>query len=728
MRTIKRLALTFVAAVVVIALIAFAGSLVSPGVAWRTRLVREKLTGQIPQIPLPLLVKWMAPNSAVSLYHLSETPNVNASIQNQLTDSASAAAGAKTFGNICASCHGAAARGGVGPNLVAAISSLTDWQFLSTVKWGRPGTLMRGQPLSATQIWQIDAFIRQMALDSAVGKKYTVAAPPPYSSVTAQMLDSVGESGDWLSYDGDMVGTRHSPLGEITPANVRDLQMAWVAQLPTDGTDEEASPIVVGPWMFVTEPPEGVTALDAGTGKVLWQFHRPLPPVVAACCGEPNRGVAVFGNNVYVATFDAHLLALSATTGAVVWDEPVADWHENFSMTSAPLVADGRLVVGVAGGDFGARGFIAAYSAESGALLWRWNTVPGPGEPGHETWAGDSWKRGGASTWLTGAYDPALGLVYWGTGNPAEVYNGKFRAGDNLYSDSIVALDVRTGKLRWYFQFTPHDSHGWDSTEQPVLADIPYQGRTVQAVLFANRNGFYYVLDRRTGQFLFARAFAKQTWASGMTASGRPIVVPGSEPTPTGNPVSPPTWGATSWWPPSFDAQRNVLYVPAVDSFDTFFNVDNDDYHPGRPFLGSGFVRDPDRPTTLALRAIDASTGQLRWDSTIEIGGGEVPGEMGGVLSTAGGLVFAGHESEFDAYDADSGKLVWNARLGGVIHAAPISYSASGRQYVAVMSGRDLFVFGVPHDEEASTAAPPRAAQAPHGRKQPSSKTARRRS
>ena len=319
MRTIKRLALTCIIAIVGVALVSFIGALVSPSIAWRVRLYGEKLTGRIPEIPLPLLVRWSAPRSPVNLYHLSETPNVNAAIENQLTDRASGLEGAKTFGHICSSCHGDDARGGVGPNLVAAITGLTDWQFLATVKWGRPGTLMRAVPISATQIWQIDAFLRQTALDAAVGRKYSVDTIAPLQPVTPQMLSAGAQSGNWLSYDGDLAGTRHSPLGEITKGNVHDLQLAWVAQLPSDGSDEESSPLVVGPWMFVTEPPEGVTALDARSGTVLWQFHRALPPVTAACCGEPNRGVAVFGSNVYVATFDAHLLALNAANGAVVW-------------------------------------------------------------------------------------------------------------------------------------------------------------------------------------------------------------------------------------------------------------------------------------------------------------------------------------------------------------------------------------------------------------------------
>lgn len=711
-RPIRRLAQFLLAAIVIIAIALTVGSLASPKVAWRVRLFTDKLTGKIPQIPLPLLVKWSLPTSPVNLFRLSSMPNVNASIVNTYDDRASGVKGAKIFGQVCSGCHGVDARGGAGPNLVAAIGGLSDWQFLSTVKWGRPGTLMRPQPISDLEIWQIEAFIRQTALDAAVGKKYSASSIAAYQPVTAQMLSAGTQGGNWLSYSGDFAGARHSPLTGITPANVGALRLAWVAQLPTD-VAEESTPIVVGPWMFVTELPQGVTALNAGTGHVLWQFNRSLPEGIPQCCGEPNRGVAVFGKDVYVSTFDAHLIALSAATGAQLWDATVADAHQGYSLTSAPFVADGRVVVGLAGGDVGVRGFVAAYSAATGAPLWRFYTVPAPGEPGGNTWSGDTWKHGGAAAWFNGiSYDPETGLIYFGTGNPEPAMIPGQRRGDNLYSNCVLALDVRTGKLRWYYQFTPGDSHAWDSTEQPILADINWQGQSTPALLLANRNGFFYALDRRTGRFLFAKPFAKQTWAAGFDANGRPIRLPNSDPTANGTVISPPAWGATSWWSPSFDAARGLVFVPSVDSADLMFADKEAEWHEGRLFIGSGIERALDQPTILALRAVDAATGEIRWNTVIDRGGGEVPGQMGGVLSTAGGVLFAGHATEFDAYDAATGAVLWRTPLGSSIHAAPISYEFGGQQYVAIVAGRALFVFALPPGE--APAAPGPAPEAAH--------------
>lgn len=706
-RPVRRLAKFLVLAIVAAVLAAVIGSFASPAVAWRVRLFGYKLTGRIPQISLPLLVKWSLPNSPVSLLRLSSMPNVNASVINTDDDSASGALGQKVFGQVCAGCHGDDARGGVGPNLVAAIGGLSDWQFLSTVKWGRPGTLMRPQPLSDLDIWRVEAFIRQTALDAAVGKKFSSDSVADYQPVTADMLRAGTEGGNWLAYSGDFAGARHSPLSEITPANVGSLRLAWVAQLPTDDVGE-STPIVVGPWMFVTEQPEGVTALNANNGNVLWQFHRPLPDGIPQCCGEPNRGVAVFGKNVYVETFDAHLIALSASTGAQLWDTTVGDWHQGYSLTSAPFVVDGRIVTGVAGGDMGIRGFISAYSAETGSELWRFYTVPAPGEPGSNTWGGgDTWKHGGAAAWFNGgAYDPELGLVYLGTGNPGPIFSYHQRPGDNLYSDCLVALDAHTGKLRWYYQFTPADAHGWDSTEQPILATINWQGKSIPALLLANRNGFFYALDRRTGQFLFAKAFARQTWASGFDANGRPIRLPNSDPTANGTVVSPPAWGATSWWSPSYDAARGLVFVPSVDSADLMFADKATELHEGRLYLGSGYERALDQPTTLAVRAIDPASGEIRWNTVIDRGGGEIPGQMGGVLSTASGVLFAGHANEFDAYDATTGAVLWRTPLGNTIHAAPISYEMGGHQYVALLAGRTLFAFTLPSTDTSPASKP----------------------
>ena len=645
----------------------------------------------------------MKPDSPVNLHHLAYVPNVNASITNTLTDRDSAAAGARTFGRVCSSCHGDDARGRTGPNLLAAITDLSDWQFFATVKWGRPKTMMVAQPLSEREIWQICAFLRQSALDAALGEKSADAAPTRVQPVSAEMLRSAGQSGDWLTYAGNYAGHRHAIHTQINRDNVGRLRLAWAAQLPSDGGYQESSPIVVGDRMFVTEPPEGVTALDARNGTVLWQFHRPIPSGISSCCGAPNKGVAVLGTHVYVTSFDSHLIALDAATGTKLWDVTAADWHQGYTMTGAPLAIGDSIVIGVAGGDFGVRGFLDAYRAADGSKLWRFYTVPGPGQPGHDTWSGDTWQHGGASTWVTGAYDPNLGLIYWGTGNPGPVFDTKTRAGRNLYTCSLVAVDARTGELRWYYQFTPGDDRGWDSTQQPVLADIVWQGQVVPGVLVANRNGFLYALDRRTGHFLYAKAFAEQSWASGFTPDGEPIVVTTAHPSPTGTAISPASNGATSWWPPSLDPKRALLFIPAVDSADTYFNVEPEKYVEGRAFLDGGFVRTHNQATTLALRAFDVSTGGLRWDATLEKGGDDVPGEMGGVLSTGGGLVFAGrHSSEFDAFDSDTGAKLWSIPLGGVIHAAPISYLVGDQQYVAIFAGRTLFVFGLAPDDHAT--------------------------
>lgn len=700
MRLIKRLLQVFAIGAIFVVVLSGAAAVVSPSVAWRIAVLEAKLTGKIPEIPFRLMIKWMRPGSPVNLHHLASVPNVNASITNLFTDRESAEAGARRFGRICSQCHGDDARGRTGPNLLATVGTMPDWKFFSTVKWGRPKTIMTAQPLSDLEIWQVCAFLRQTALDAAVGKKDSDPQFSSYPPVSPDMLRSAGQAGDWLTYAGNYAGYRHAFQNQITRDNIQHVRLAWVAQLPSDGGFQESSPIVVGGRMFVTEPTEGVTALNAKTGAILWQFHRPVPPNIPLCCGLPNKGVAVLGKNVYVATFDSHLLALDAATGAKIWDVEVADWHQGYSMTAAPLAIDDRIVVGIAGGDFGIRGFVTAYAASDGAQLWKFDTVPGPGQPGHETWPADSWQHGGAATWNGGAYDPALGLIYWGTGNPDPVFNPSVRRGDNLYTCSMIALDVRTGQLRWYYQFTPADDHGWDSTQQPVLTDIKWQGQTIPAVVLANRNAFFYALDRRTGRFLFAKPYAKQTWASGFTEAGRPILQPGSHPTPTGAVVSPASNGATNWWAPSFDPKRNLLFVPAADTADIYFNIEGQDYREGRSFLASGFERTPNQPTTLAVRAVDVSTGQLRWNAKLETGGGEVPGEMGGVLSTGGDLVFAGHGDEFEAFDADTGAKLWNTPLGGVVHAAPISYTFADRQYIAIFAGRALFVFALPLEDQ----------------------------
>jgi alcohol dehydrogenase (cytochrome c) len=589
--------------------------------------------------------------------------------------------------------------------LLAGIGRLSDWAFFSTVKWGRPKTIMMAQPLTDLEIWQVCTFLRQSAIRNAVGVKLGDSSMPAFPSVTSDMLLAAGQTGDWLTYAGNYAGYRHSLQSQITNRNVRNLRLAWAAQLPADSPTLESSPIVVGDRMFVTESPEGVTALNAKTGSVLWEFQRPVPGNIPLCCGSQNRGVAVLGKNVYVATLDAHLLALDAATGVKLWDVQVADWHQGYSMTAAPLIVDDRVIVGIAGGDFGIRGFVTAFSASDGTQLWKTYTIPAPGEPGNETWGNNSWEHAGVATWNTGAYDPALGLIYWGTGNPDPVFNTATRPGTNLYACSLLALDARTGALRWYYQFSPADDHDWDATQQPVLADVKWQGETIPVVFEANRNSFFYVLDRRNGKFLFAKPFAKQTWASGFTPDGRPIVIPSAHSSRAGTLISPAAGGGTNWWPPSFDPHRKLLFVPSVDSADLFFSDEVPSFHQGIAFTASGFQRPPNQPMTLAVRAIDVSTGDIRWDATLAAGGSDVRGEMGGVLSTDGGLVFAGFGYEFFGFDADTGQKLWITPLGGILHSPPISYALSGQQFISVIGGRTLFTFTLPDDRRTEPRA-----------------------
>ncbi len=702
MKSIKRLLLILTIGATVAVLALGSAALISKGVAWRFIILKEKLTGKIPEIPFLTLLRWMRPGSPVYLGELSEMPNVNASISTLFNDRHSAEAGARFYGRECGGCHGENLRGRTGPNLLAALGNLTDWSFFSTVKWGRRGTVMIAQKLSDLEIWQVYAYARQMSMEEAIGRKSSSKEIRPFPAVTVEMLGEGNRSGDWLMYAGNYAGYRHGLQHQISRQNVQQLRLAWAAQLRADSPSLEATPIVTQGRVFVTQSPEGVTALDASTGATLWEFRRPVPPDIPLCCGAQNRGVAVLGNTLFVATLDAHLVALDATTGAKHWDAKVADWHDGYSMTGAPLAVEDRVVVGVAGGDFGIRGFIAAYSAKDGTLQWKFDTVPGPGQAGHETWPGNSWEHGGTATWTTGSYDSTLGLIYWGTGNPAPVYNSEARPGLNLYANSVVAVDARSGRLRWYFQFTPSDAHDWDATQQPVLADIQWLGQLRPALLVSNRNGFFYALDRQAGKFLFAKPFAKQTWASGFTDDGHPIVRPGLSPSRDGTLIWPSAAGATNWWPPSFDPQRRLLFVPSVDAASIYFRDQFPQFHQGSPFAGSTYQRAPNQPISIAIRAVDVTTGDLRWDAPIATGGSEMrAGDMGGLLSTEGDLVFGGYGAEFFALDSDTGKKIWTTPLGAVVHAPPITFVLAGHQYIVVIAGRTLFAFALPLTQES---------------------------
>ena len=502
----------------------------------------------------------------------------------------------------------------------------------------------------------------------------------------AQLL---AQDGQWLMYSGSYSSQRFSPLQQITTTNVARLRPIWVYQPPGTGS-LEATPVVANGVMFVTAGPTIVAALDLKSGNPLWVWTRPIAASVLNL-GFPrvNRGVALSEGIVYVGTLDGYLVALDAKSGVERWSVPVGDNKMGFAITAAPLVADGKVIVGISGGEAGIRGFLDAYDARTGKQLWRVFTVPSPGEPGSETWPADSWVHGGGATWLTGSYDPELKLLYWGTGNPGPDWNGDTRKGDNLYTCSLIALDVETGKVRWHFQFTPHDVHDWDANQIPVLVNTEIGGRPRSLVVMANRNAFYYAIDRKTGEYVLGAPYAKQTWAKGLDAQGRPIEIPGMAPSEKGTLVYPSLQGATNWASPSYSPATGLLYVPVREMGSIYYKT-GVEYRPGTFYTG-GSEKALTEESWGAVRAIDVKTGKPAWDFTLP-----TP-TWAGVMATAGGLVFSGSpEGNFFALDAKTGKALWQFQTGGAIRSGPISFLVGDKQHVAVAGGHAFFVFALP--------------------------------
>ena len=513
---------------------------------------------------------------------------------------------------------------------------------------------------------------------------------PLGSPVTSErLLKASEEPENWLMYSGQYNSQRYSRLTAIDKSNVNQLEVKWVKQLETLA-DVETTPLVVDGVVYLTQSPSNVFALDASTGSQFWTYEHTLPEKLSLCCGRQNRGVAILGETLFLGTLDAKLIALDAKTGAVQWEAQSADPATGYSKTAAPLVIGDKVISGIAGGEYGIRGFLDAYDAKTGELAWRFYTIPGEGEPHNDTWEDDSWKTGGAPTWITGAYDPDLNLVYWGTGNPGPDWNGEAREGDNLYSDSVVALDADTGELKWYFQFTPHDVHDWDATQIPILIDIEFDGRPRKLMLFPNRNAFFYVLDRVTGEFLRGTAFAKQTWAERIDENGRPIRIPGMLPNEEGVLVYPSVNGAANWWSNTYSPRTELLYVVTYDGADTFY-IGEDEYVPGEMFVGGAPERYvPQETYASMIRALEPRTGDTRWEFPLQ------PKTQSGLLSTASDLVFGGSvDGYFYALDAVNGTELWRINVGGNVKAAPISYMVGTVQYVTVAAGNSILTFGL---------------------------------
>ncbi len=518
-----------------------------------------------------------------------------------------------------------------------------------------------------------------------------------------RIVNAGKEPQNWLTYSGNMMSQRYSPLAQITPQNVKNLEQKWIFQARSL-EKFEATPLVVDGIMYTVQAPNDIIALDPVTGRVFWTYSYAPSPQSRPCCGRVNRGVAVVGDTLFMGTIDAHLVAVDAKNGRPLWNTAVAKPEAGYAITHAPLVIKDKVIVGVAGGEFGIRGFIAAYDVKTGKEDWRFNTIPGPGEPGHETWAGDSWKTGGASVWMTGSYDAALNLTYWGIGNAGPDYNGDERGGDNLYSSSVVALDADTGKIKWHYQFSPHDEFDYDAVQVPVLADINFQGQPRKVMLWANRNGFFYVLDRATGKFLLGKPFVEVNWAKGFDEAGRPMRVPGKLPTPEGTVIFPGNQGGTNWYSPSFSPRTGLFYIPSWVNYSSVYLKAKADYEEGKRFVGTsprsliggangGAAKINTRTDDEgygAVRAIDPLTGDRKWEFRMN----DVTDA--GILTTGSDLLFSGgREGYFYALDARNGELLWRTSVGGAVASGPMSYSVAGKQYVAISAGNSLFVFGL---------------------------------
>jgi len=524
----------------------------------------------------------------------------------------------------------------------------------------------------------------------AAATSWPLAAQQPAALrvTAADLRDGLKDPTRWLTYGGDYANHRHSPLTQITPANVHRLTAQWQFQTDTLGKFE-STPLVLDGVIYVTGPLDTGWAIDARTGRQIWRYRRDLPGGLIACCGLVNRGFGVLGDRLFKTTLDAHVVAIRRKTGTVEWDTSMVDYKRGYSGTTAPLVVKDKVIVGVAGAEYGVRGFIDAYDAETGRQVWRFYTTAGPGDPGHNTWRGTdakAWEHGGGSIWVPGAYDPELNLTYWGTGNAGPDYNGSEREGDNLYTASIVALDADTGALRWHYQFTPHDIWDYDSTQMPVLADLTLGGERRKVVLFANRNGFFYMLDRATGKLIRAKPFIETTWAKEIRADGRPMLLPNSVPSEEGTKVCPDQSGGTNWMPPSFHPELGLFFVTARESCGKFFTW-KDDYNPGDGYRGGAVQRLEGQYS--ALRALDVATGERRWEFPY------TTQSWAGVLSTASGLVFAGGSGNLMAFDAKTGKNLWHFQSGSSLYAGAITYMVDGRQYVLMPSGTTLTAFAL---------------------------------
>jgi alcohol dehydrogenase (cytochrome c) len=627
-------------------------------------------------------------------------------------------AGRVSFETRCAKCHGATGNGGeMGPAIATKLMARDDAQLAAFIRQGVPA---RGMPPHVIPDPEMAALVRYLRTiqrrpdDGFTPRTFRTAAGATLEGrVLAEgfediqlrtddgrvhLLRRVPDSDrvrevtsgvDWPTYNGDTRGNRYTTATQIDKTTVARLAPRWMFTVPTNSR-LQMTPVVVGGIMYVTAPNE-CYALDAGSGRQVWHFQRPKTPGQSE--GNANRGVGVAGDRVFLATDNAHVVALDRFRGTVLWDTEMEDWHKNYFASSAPLPVGDLLIAGVSGGEHGANGFVLALDQATGREVWRFWTVPKPGEPGSETWQGKDIEHGGAPTWFTGSYDPELDIVYWPVGNPSKEYNGDDRIGDNLYSDSILALDRKTGALRWYYQFTPHDLWDWDATQTSILIDATWQGRPRKLLLHASRNGFFYVFDRATGERLLTTPFVRNlTWASGIGADGKPIKLPNQAPSPQGTRVCPSQDGATNWFSPSFNPATGFYYVQTFEKCSIYTKTDGGEWQAGKAYLGGSQQTGPDPTPARVLKAIDIQTGEIRWELP-------QPGpanSWGGTLATSTGLVFFGEEGgAFMAADAVDGAPLWRFETNQSWRASPMTYTFDGTEYIAVAAGGTVIAFAI---------------------------------
>ncbi len=622
------------------------------------------------------------------------------------------------FESNCAICHGKDAKGGeLGPAITARISNYTLSEMESLVREGLPGSGMPSHNLAGADMQALVAYVQTLKGDVDPQKHRTVSLPGG-KSLTGTVLNEgpddlqllgdddrtihllrktatgyrpVTSQVDWTSYDGGTSGNRYTALKQITPANVAHMAPQWI--FPLRGASPlEGTPLVVGGLMYMTSANE-IYALDAGSGRQVWHYQRKrTKDVIGNAAGGINRGAAVAGDKIFLGTDNCHLIALNRFTGKLLWDTEMEDSRQNYGSTGAPLTVGNLVVSGSSGGDEGVRGFIAAFDQTTGKEVWRFWTVPKPGEPGSETWQGDGINHPAVSTWLSGSYDPSLDTIYWSTGNPGADLDGDNRGGDNLYASSVVALDAKTGKMKWYFQFTPHNLWDYDAEQPLALVDANWEGKPRKLLLDANRNGYFYVLDRTDGKLLLAKKFVrKMTWSTGLDAKGRPIVAPNTAPTLEGNTVCPSLQGGSNWFSTAFNPATGLYYVQTLEKCSLFTKTPMQ-WTAGKGYFGGTFGNAPGDVPQKIIRGIDIKTGAVKWELP-QTGPGST---SAGTLATAGGLVFFGDDAQgLTAADARTGKALWHFPMHQNLRASPMTYEFDGKQYVAIASGSDVIAFGV---------------------------------